>query len=191
MERPRKFFTLTVIILLAGIIASCSPAPVPTPELIEVTKIVEQTVIVTQVVTELVVVTATPEPPTPTPEPTPTSIYAKWNSQQVVEVFKSAGLEAESTYAMTKDDYGMAPMVAIEGTRFIIPSLCADCGGRIFSFNNPEDLAKTKSYYEELAKASAMFFSWVFEKENILVQINGDLDETIANLYKAALEAMK
>jgi hypothetical protein len=191
MERQRKFYTLTVIILLVGMIASCSPAPIPTQELIEVTKIVEQTVIVTQLVTELVLVTATPEPHTPTPEPTPTSNYAKWTSQQVVDVFKSAGLEAESTTVMTKDDYGMAPMVAVEGTHFYIPSLCSDCGGRIFSFDNPEDQASMKSYYDELAKASALFFSWVFEKDNILVQINGDLEEVKANQYKAVLEAMK
>lgn len=187
MNRKITILVLTITFLFSMLISSCSPASVPTPETIEVTRIVEQTVIVT----ELVVVTATPEPSTPTPEPTSTPVYVKWNSQQVVDAFKSAGLEAESTYAMTKDDYGMAPMVAIEGSRFIIPSLCADCGGRIFSFNNPDDLAVTKSYYEDLAKSSAMFFSWVFEKDNILVQINGDLPEEKALQYKEVLNGLE
>ena len=144
MQRKRYFYILTVSFLLIAIITSCSPAPVSTPEVIEMTKIVEQTVIVTQIVTELVIVTATPEPATPTPEATPTSVYQKWTSQQVVNALKSAGLEAESTSVMTKDDYGLAPLVAVEGTHFLIPSLCSDCGGRIFSYSNPDDLGLTE-----------------------------------------------
>ncbi len=187
MNRKIKHLVLTITFSFSMLISSCSPAPVPTPEFIEVTRIVEQTVIVT----ELVVITATPDPPTPTPEATPTPSYVKWNSQQVIDAFTSAELEADPTYTMTKDDYGMAPMVAIEGSRFIIPSLCADCGGRIFSFNNPDDLAATKRYYDELGNASAMFFSWTFEKDNILVQINGDLPEEKALQYKEVLDGLE
>lgn len=114
-----------------------------------------------------------------------------WNSGQAVEVFKKAGLECENTRAMTKDDYGMAPMLAKEGTRFFIPSLGEGSGGRIFSFDKVEDLEKTKEYYESFAKQSAVFFSWLFTKDNILVQINGDLKEEKAKQYQAALENLK
>jgi len=117
--------------------------------------------------------------------------YQKWESTQAIEAFKAADLEAESKQLMTKDDYGMAPMVAVEGTRFLIPSLCADCGGRVMSFTTPEDLETTKSYYDELSESSALFFSWVFIKDNILVQINGDLPEEQVRKYEAALENMK
>ena len=92
---------------------------------------------------------------------------------------------------MTKDDYGIAPMLAEEGIRFLIPSLCWDCGGRILSFKGQEGLEKTKEYYVGLGEASAIFFSWNFEKDNILVQINGDLPGQKANLYKEALESMQ
>ncbi|WP_267206730.1 hypothetical protein [Salinibacillus xinjiangensis] len=34
---------------------------------------------------------------------------------------------------MTKDDYGMAPMKAEEGFRFLIPSLGEGAGGRILA----------------------------------------------------------
>jgi len=136
------------------------------------------------------VVTPTPEPPTSTPEPSPTPAFQKWTSTDVVNIFKSAALEVEEPRPMTKDDYGMAPMRAIEGTRFLIPSLCSDCGGRIFSFSNQEDLDLTKTYYEELGKSSAIFFSWVFVKDNILVQINGDLPEEKARQYEASLNSL-
>lgn len=92
---------------------------------------------------------------------------------------------------MTKDDDGMALMVAVEGTSFLIPSLGEDRGGRIRSFDSPEDLEKTKAYSVKLGKESAAFFSWVFVKDNILVQIDGNLPEEHAKKYEAALNALK
>lgn len=185
------------------------------PETVEITVVVPQTVIVTQVVQ--VVVTATPEPSTPTleststlepstptpeatstpepstsiPEATSTPKLKQWASSQVIEAFKAAGLEAESPRVMTRDDYGMAPMLAIEGTRFFIPSLCPDCGGRVLSFSSQKNLETTKAYYIELGKSSAAFFSWVFAKDNILVQINGSLSEETARQYEAALATLE
>lgn len=117
--------------------------------------------------------------------------FKKWTSDQAIKAFRAAGLEAEQSRPMTKDDYGMAPMTAIEGTRFLIPSLCEDCGGRVFSFASPEDLEMTRVFYVEIGRASAWLFSWVFVKDNILVQINGDLPEDDANQYQAALDAIK
>lgn len=129
--------------------------------------------------------------PTETPVVTPTPQFQKWQSTNVVDAFLNAGLEAANPYPMTKDDFGAAPYVASEGTRFFIPSLCDDCGGRILSFETQDDLNITKAYYEELGKSSALFYSWVFVKDNILVQINGDLPEDQATQYKNALESLK
>lgn len=142
--------------------------------------------------------TLTPYPtftplPTDTPTPTvqPTKSFAKWTSDQVIGAFVDAGLEVGQMHLMKVDDYGMAPMLAVEATRFFIPSLCADCGGRIFSFDNQAGLEKTAEFYTSLGKSSALFFSWVFTHDNILVQINGDLPEAKARLYEAALNNMK
>jgi len=123
--------------------------------------------------------------------PTQTTTFQKWSSSQVVNAFQSAGLEAENARPMTRDDYGMAPMTAIEGTRFLIPSLGEDRGGRILSFASQQDLEQTQQYYVELGRSSALFFSWVFAKDNVLVQINGDLPEDKARQYEAALNAMQ
>lgn len=119
------------------------------------------------------------------------SSFQKWSSQQAVEVLQGAGLEVENPTPMTKDDYGLAPMIATEATRFFIPSLCDDCGGRVFAFENADDLEAMQTYYEKLAEGSAIFFSWVFVKDNILVQINGDMPEEQARQYETALANLK
>lgn len=117
--------------------------------------------------------------------------YEKYSSTDVVKMFEDATLEVGDYRSMTVDDYGPAPLQAKEGTRFFIPSLCSDCGGRIMSFKDQDGLDATKHYYDELGKGSAMFFSWTFVKDNILVQINGDLSEEQARKYEKALTEMK
>ncbi len=186
MNTAKSLMILGAIALLT--LAACGSS---TPQEIEVTRIVTQVVPQTVIVTQVVVVTPTPEPATPTPVPSPTTTFQKWTTAQVVEAFQVAGLEVENPRPMTKNDYGMAPMRAVEATRFLIPSLCPDCGGRIFSFATRDDLEITKKYYEELGKSSALFFSWVFAKDNILVQINGDLPEARAREYENALNALR
>jgi hypothetical protein len=186
----KRLFDVFFIFLF--FLTSCSS---PTPQIIEITRIVPQTVVVTQLVE--VIITATPIPasstPTPTTPPTmtPTPAFIIWNTQQVVDVFLAAGLEATDVRPMVADDYGIAPLLAIEGTRFFIPSLCGDCGGRIMSFASQTDRDALQKYYKKLAESSALFFTWVFVKDNILVQINGDLPEADARLYEAALYGMK
>ena len=62
-----------------------------------------------------------------------------------------------------------------------------DLGGRVFTFESEEDLAKVRDFYEDLAGTS-FFFSWVFVEENVLVQINGELPEEGAERYEAVLK---
>ena len=111
--------------------------------------------------------------------------------EAVIDAFRAAGLEAESSVAMSKDDYGAAPMRDQGALRFLIPSLCADCGGRVLTFDKADDLQAVKTYYDELGRSSALFFSWTFAHDNILLQINGGLAEDKAKLYEAALNGIK
>lgn len=142
--------------------------------------------------------------PTYTPFPTPTTYvdggnsdtqdeldFNAYSSLDVIQVFEKSGLEVGEYRPMTKDDYGIAPYVAVEGTRFFIPSLCIDCGGRILSFDTPEDLQLVKEYFVSLGESSAIFFSWVFEYKNILIQINGDLPEDQAISYEETLLSLE
>jgi len=115
---------------------------------------------------------------------------ADFTAQDAVDAFNAAGLEVVSPRPMTKDDYGLAPMVATEGIHFLIPSLGSG-GGRIMAFDSQGDLEKTKEFYVTMGEESAIFFSWVFVKDNILVQINGDLPEAQARAYEAALMTLQ
>lgn len=176
------------VVMMALLIAGCS---IPTPQVIvvEITRVVEHTVEVTRQVTQIV--TATPEPPTETPTLAPTTSFTKWTADQVIEAFKAAGLEAENPTVMTRDDFGRAPYSADKGIHFFVPSLCSDCGGRVFSFPDLESRDLMETYYVGLGRLSAASYSWVFVRDNILVQINGDLPDAKAAKYKEALENLK
>lgn len=134
--------------------------------------------------------TATPVPPHVAP--TTQTKAGRWTSLQVIEAFKAAGLEVGATKALTREDYGMAPLVAVEATRFLIPSLCAegDCGGRVFTFANEANRDKMKEYYDRWGRESAALFSHTFVRDNILIQINGVLTDEKAKRYEDALKAM-
>lgn len=110
--------------------------------------------------------------------------------QGVVDAFKAAGLEAESPQPMTEDDYGMSAITADEGIRFLVPSICPDCGGRVMIFNDPEKLQAMKGYYLKVEEVAGQK-SWLYENGPVLVQINGDLPEEQAKKYEAALTGLQ
>ena len=115
---------------------------------------------------------------------------ASLTPDQIIQAFQDAGLEAATSSAMAAADYGMAPYVA-KGVRFVIPSLCEDCGGRVFVGTKAE-IDQLAAFYEEAGKASALLFSWTFKTQDGrgLVQINGDLPEADALRYRAAMEGI-
>lgn len=126
-------------------------------------------------------------PATTTSRATQTNGRDDLTTIEVARAFDAAGLEAAGARPMTKDDYGFAPM-AVEGTRFLIPSLGEDSGGRIMRYETEEDRDRAKAYYDELGQSSAAFFSWTFTNGLILVLINGDLPEAKARRYEEVLQ---
>jgi hypothetical protein len=115
----------------------------------------------------------------------PGAAFQKWKNSQFVEAFKAAGLEAQDPRPMSKpQDYGKVPTIDVEGTQFTIPSLGEDGRGHIYSFASEDELEKMVKYYGD---ASADNFSWVYVKDNVLVQLDGRLDEEKAKLYEAAM----
>ncbi len=59
------------------------------------------------------------------------------------------------------------------------------------SFASEKDLTIVQNYYAQMGRFSAVLYSWIFVKNNILVQINGELPEENARMYEAALEGLK
>jgi hypothetical protein len=121
-------------------------------------------------------------------------------SEGVVQAFRDEGLEVGESYDVDEEEGpNPVPRTYKEGTRFTIPSLERPAGeakvggpdngvgGRVFTFESEEDLAPVRDYYEGLGRASGMFFSHVFVEGNTLVQINGELPESRADEYEAAL----
>jgi hypothetical protein len=123
-------------------------------------------------------------------EPTRARARSDWQSMDVVDAFLAAGLECESPEVLAVDD-GVAPFIAVEATRFMMPSVCDGCSGRIYSFDDQAELTSAKRYYVELGNQDPQFFSWIYTKDNILVQINGQLPEEQALLYRQALTGMR
>lgn len=111
-------------------------------------------------------------------------------SKEVADILTTTGLEVENATEMTATDYGLAPMLG-EGTRFTIPSLGEDKGGRIIVTENATDAKTLSDYYTNLGEQSALFFSWVFTRDNVVIQVNGELPKEQALLYKDALDNMK
>lgn len=184
----------TVVVPQTVIVPETVVVPVtvlaPQTVIVPQTVLVPQTVVVRETTVSIVEVTAVPAPtatiaarPTATPR---SQADARWTIEQVLGALKQAELEAEDPRPMTREDYGLAPYVG-SGVRFLIPSLCADCGGRLFSIENATDLALMKAYYDEMGRQSALLFSWTFARDNILLQINGDLPEASAKQYEEAL----
>jgi zinc ribbon protein len=135
--------------------------------------------------------------PSDTPQLVPTSVSTpsvsaakSWTTSQVTSAFRRAKLEISNPRPMTNDDYGSVPHLATEAIRFFLPSLGGQKGGRIYDFANANDLQTVKQYYTSGASGAASP-PWVFTKDNILVQITGDLPENRAKQYQAALTSLQ
>ena len=88
--------------------------PIEVTRQVEVTRVVEVTRLVE--VTPRSVATSSSRPAT---VPTKASV-ATWTPEQVMATFKAAGLEAENSKMMSKEDYGLAPLVG-QGSAFPDP----------------------------------------------------------------------
>ncbi len=113
-----------------------------------------------------------------------------WRTADVLDAFLNAGLECEDPQPMAVD-VGTAPFVAQEAMRFMLPSVCNGCSGRIYSFNDQTQLDQARNYYISLGEQDPQYFSWVYVRDNVLVQLNGQMPEEQAMLYRRALMDMQ
>jgi hypothetical protein len=113
-------------------------------------------------------------------------------SEEVVQAFRDEGLEVGESHPVEEEDPSSptfsVPKTYKEATRFEIPSLGEDKGGRVFTFETRRDVERVRTYYEGF---SGEAYSHVFVKDDVvLVQINGELPVQEAGQYRAVLETM-
>lgn len=134
---------------------------------------------------------STPNAPTSATTKAPTKAPTV-TSAQVVAQFQKAGLPAQDPHPMTPSDYGVSPKLTDDATRFLIPSLGPDSGGRAFVFTDNATLNRMAGYYQALAKQSAAFASWVFVNpaRRVLVQIAGALPAAQAHQYQRVVNGL-
>lgn len=109
------------------------------------------------------------------------------SSTEVVQAFQDAGLEVGESYPVEEEPgWGERPIpkTYTEATRFTIPSLGGDAGGRVFVFATEGDLTAVRGYYEGLDDPLRPY---VYVKGNVLLQLTNLLPEAEAERYSAAL----
>jgi hypothetical protein len=114
------------------------------------------------------------------------------SSEEVVEAFRGVGLEVGKSYPVRREPGWEESSVAdsfVEGTRFEIPSLGRDAGGRVFVCGSRDELEMMRSYYLNIE----VFFgpshhSHLYDEGLVLLQINGHLPEAQADRYGSVLE---
>ncbi len=110
------------------------------------------------------------------------------SSAEVIQAFRDAGLEVGGSFPVEQEenwDQRPVPKSYEEATRFEIPSLGEDAGGRVFVFGSERELAAVRDYYGGLTEDIRPY---VYVEGNVLLQINHLLPEADAERYGAVLE---
>lgn len=113
-----------------------------------------------------------------------------WRARGVIAAFHSAGLTAEELRGETKEERdGFAMGMVVEARRFRISAKEGEMG-MVLSFENVRDLEQVRDYYQGLNRALPQYGSWVYVKDNVLVQINHEVPESVAREYARVLEGI-
>jgi hypothetical protein len=114
------------------------------------------------------------------------------SSEDVVEVFRGVGLEVGNSYPVRREPGWEESSVADsfeEGTRFEIPSLGRDAGGRVFVCGSRDELEMMRNYYLNIeAFFGPSHHSHLYDEGLVLLQINGRLPKAQADRYGSVLE---
>ncbi len=114
------------------------------------------------------------------------------SSEEVVEAFRGAGLEVDKSYPVRREPGWEESSVAdsfVDGTRFEIPSLGRDAGGRVFVCGSRDELEMMRSYYIDIeASFGPSSHSHLYDEGLVLLQINGQLPKAQADRYRSVLE---
>lgn len=144
--------------------------------------------------------TTLPAPPmTPTPTPglkltqpaeSATPVFPVLTVDQVLNGFKLAGLEAQPDTNKRLD----VPGSVLQDTKyvfFLVPSMGTDAGGIILAFSSQDNLTHANQYFRAQGWYTGLYYPWVYTRGNILLLINGILNNTQAEEYAASLNNVR
>ncbi len=109
------------------------------------------------------------------------------DSTGVVQAFRDAGLEVGESYPVEQEpgwEERPVPRTYEEATRFLVPSLSGDAGGRVFVFESEADLRAVRDFYEGLASSVRPY---VYVEGLVLVQISNEVPKGEAERYSTVL----
>jgi uncharacterized membrane protein (UPF0127 family) len=110
------------------------------------------------------------------------------SSTEVVQAFKDAGLEVGNSYPVEQEpDWNEKPLPRTykEATRFEIPSLGEETGGRVFVFQSEEDLIAVRDYYDSL---DISIRPYIYTEGKVLLQMSNRTPQAEAERYQAVLK---
>lgn len=126
-------------------------------------------------------------------EQMPPSLTAGLNptrNSEIITAFHHAGLTAEVLRSATKDERdGWASWMVVEAIPFRISERDNE-RGLLLVFRDRTALEKMRAYYLELNDSLPRYRSWLFVRDNVLLQINGEVSEARANEYGQVLELL-
>ncbi len=109
------------------------------------------------------------------------------SSAEVVQAFRDAGLEVGGSFPVEQDpgwSTTPVPKTYKEATRFEIPSMGEDAGGRVFVFESRADLTSVHDYYENLSEGLRPH---LYVEDGVLLQLNNQLPVSEARKYRDVL----
>ena len=111
---------------------------------------------------------------------------AAWRASDVLRSLQATGLDVEAIPGGKKnDELGMS--VHADEIRFRTHAGTILVGGIILAFDSQDELIQMMNYYRTLGQALPAAKSWVFSRDNVLIQINGDLPAEQAKRFEEAL----
>jgi len=112
-------------------------------------------------------------------------VYREPPAEEVIQAFREEGLEIGETRQVDREvDRSFVPKIYKEQVSFTVPSQGERVGGRVFTFESPEDLEQVREHYEGFGE---LFSSYVYVKNKVLVQISGSMQEEQAERYGEVL----
>jgi hypothetical protein len=127
--------------------------------------------------------------------PKPTTVspsFQRWQTTDAVQAFHAVGLPIE-ILELSKDERDLfSNQVGQQSIQFVVPNQGDPdlARGIIFSFEKEIDLQQVLDYYIAIDQSLPQYASWLFVKDNLLLQINRNIPEEVAKQYAEALNLL-